>query len=151
MAENSFPHLARPGELHDHSGGTGSGGDNAPGELDLSKRNKDPAARSTVPPASATNHDHPSAAGTITSHPGGGLDSGVGTAIDSPPAPIDSSQMQDATRGLLNGGINRVEDQAFTGNDRLNPPTDEAGPGPSAGTPELQDPNYTAASDRATK
>ena len=151
MAESSFPHLARPGELHDHSGGTGAGGDTPHGEPDLSRRNRDPAARSTQPSAADTNHDHPSAPGTIAAHPGGGLDSGVGTPIDSPPVAVDSTEMNDQTRGLLNGGVNRVEDQAFTSNPRLNPPSDDAGPGPSLGTPELQDPNYTAKSEQAKK
>ncbi len=147
---DSFPHLARPGELHDHSGNTGSGGDTRIGKDEgMFRKGRSPDDRATEPDAAATNHDHPSAPGAITTHAGGGLDSGVGRAEDAPPAPVDSSDMPAATAGLANGGINRVEDQAYTSNPRLNPPTDDAGPGPSAGTPELQDPNYTAATERA--
>ena len=129
----------------------GQGGDTRRGETDLFRRGRSPDDRSTSPAAADTNHDHPSAPGTIGGHPGGGLDSGAGTAVDSPPAAIDSTDMTDATRGLLNGGVNRVEDQKFTAAPRLTPASDDAGPDPSAGTPELQDPNYTAASERAKK
>ena len=150
----SFPHLARPGE-NTHVGGTGQEGTGAGGDSRIGKddgmfrKGRNPADRPTTLDAAATNHDHPSAPGAITGHAGGGLDSGVGTAIDSPPVAADTDGTPAAQQGLTNGGINRVEDQNYTGNPRLNPATDEAGPGPSAQTPELQDPNYTAASERA--
>ncbi len=145
-----FPHLARPGELHDHSGNTGAGGDTRVGKDDgMFRKGRSPDDRSTVPDAAATNFEHPSAPGTITSAAGGGLGSGVGTSAGDVPAPTDTDGTPAAQQGLANGGINRVEDQSYTSNPRLNPATDDAGPGPSAGTPELQDPNYTAATERA--
>ena len=151
-----YTHLAKPGETS-HVGGTGQEGTGAGGETRVGKddgmfrKGRNPADRPTQPNAADTNHDHPSAPGALTTHAGGGLDSGVGEAIDSPPVAVDSTDMNAAATGLINGGINRVEDQAYTSNPRLNPATDDAGPGPSAGTPELQDPNYTAATERAKK
>ena len=138
-------HLANPGDLP-KAGGTGSGGDTPRGEPDVTLgKDRDPAARSTSPDPASTNYSHPSTPGAIATHPGGGLDSGVGQAIDTPGA---ATVTPEARQGASAGGINRVEDQASSGNPRLNPASDEAGPGASEQTPELQDPNYTAATER---
>ena len=129
----------------------GQGGDTRRGETDMFRRGRSPDDRSTSPDAAATNHDHPSAPGTISSAPGGGIGSGVGVPAGDTPAPSDTTGTPAAQQGLINGGINRVEDQAYTSNPRLNAVADDAGPGPSAGMPELQDPNFTAATERARK
>lgn len=117
------------------------------GEYDLSRKNRSPDDRSTEPDPSATNHDGPLSAGSgIAGAPG------VGT--------IESSDIETATPATdtvahstpqvhTRSGVNRVEDQSSKASPRLSIPSDEAGPGPSAQTPELQDPNYTAETDRS--
>ena len=137
--------------IEDRQGQLGQGGDTRRGAIDNSRRGRNPDDRSTVPNAATTNHDHPTAPGVRSAAPGSGLGSGAGTAVGTAPPVPDTDGTPAAQQGLINGGINRVEDQSYTGNPRLNPPSDDAGPGPSADTPELQDPNYTAATERARR
>ena len=117
--------------------------------MDNSRRGRNPADRSTSPDAAATNHDHPAPPGSRSSVPGQGVAADAGAAAGTAPPVPDTDGTPAAQQGLVAGGINSVEAQAYTRSPRLNPATDEAGPGPSADTPELQDPNYTAATERA--
>lgn len=163
-----------PSKSHDvHEHGTlGQGGDTRRGDFDAAARSRhtDPDARASAPDARDTNHDHPDAPGTRQSHPGEGLtgpagDIGAGSTQPSQDAPsiapggkpiaAPAPQAAAADAGLrdrLKDGVNRVEDQTPGDSPRLSIPSDQLGPtGGHTHTPELSDPNYTAASEASRR
>lgn len=159
---------AKSTDIHRH-GTMGQGGDTRRGETAMrpADHEKNPDARSTVPDAADTNVDHPDAPSTRRTYPGEGVvgldaDTGAGSTrpshapLNAPNAgPIRQPAPEHAAidMGLqpkIKDGVNRVEDDLSADTPRLSVPTDQVGPaGGHTQTPELQDPNYTAATPGA--
>jgi CBS domain-containing protein len=143
----------------------GEGGDTRRGERGShGPRKPDPDKRPAIPPAEATNIVHPDAPGARISDPGEGVvgpDANIGGPTHRPagakaaapggiphvPPIPEQAAIDMGIQENIKDGINRVEDDLSLGSARLSVPSDRIGPeGGRTGVPELQDPNFTAAS-----
>jgi hypothetical protein len=125
---------------------------------------KEPDRRTVIPPAEATNHDHPGPAGTLDTLPGAGLvERGSDTSAheggpghDVPRARTTAPGAQrpgttegraaTAARGGFKGGLNEIEAPSAQGQTAYAPATGGTGaplPG-SSGIRATSDPNFTA-------
>ncbi|HSV12700.1 MAG TPA: CBS domain-containing protein [Tepidisphaeraceae bacterium] len=152
-------------DLRDNAGQLGEGGDTRRGEIgSRGPRKPDPDTRPTEMPADITNVVRPGAPGTRISDPGEGVvgpDANIGGPTHRPadakaaapcgiphvPPIPEQAAIEMGLQDAIKNGINRVEDDLSIGSPRLSVPSDRVGPeNGRTGLPELQDPNFTAAS-----